>query len=583
MSDPAQQTQTDNVFRVVIMSGAPPRVLARLLTEICRHDSRRVTGVLYWVQKPLPLNKRVRNFVSQLHKPAYLRYVADRLVSTVAGQCRRLGHFLARVAHAGFPDTADFGVAELEEHCRQLGIPFQTTDQFHSEQSLAFVSAGQPDLGIVYGTPILKPKLFQIPRHGSVNLHQRKVPDYRGGGPIGLWELLDGAQEIGVTVHRVAAKLDSGAIIRAVEIPIQPFDTLVSLEAKAHVTGIDLLVATVDDFAMGTVTEVPQTGSGRMFRNPKPEDLPELKRQIRLLRGPQPAERTYPRWKLLVRCLLFGPFLVARNWYRRLTGTFPIVILYHHVITDRPHFMGMSTDRFLSQMQYLRRYYNIVDLKTAQRLLQSGRVSEPTIVLTFDDGYRDNVLNLRAAALDGDVPATLYICSEQLELGRPFAHDLQHGCRGFAPMTWDEVRKMEAWGFDFGAHTRTHFDCGSTDEEMLLQEIIECRREIEEQVGHDIQDFSFPLGLPPNISRPAFDIAARNYSTVASAYGGVNRCGQPGTHHLYRVPHLSSLLEVELQLQSALVLGQPVYWTGGEGSSKQPGRHRVGEPELVDV
>lgn len=570
-------------FRVVLLSGAPPRVLARLISEISRSAGRhRITGVLYWVRKPLPLPKRIANFVSQLHRPAYLQYVVGRLVQAGRGFLRKAARFAWQTVHAHYPKDETFGVEQLRDHCESLGIPFQTTDRFHSEESLAFVAEGQPDLGIVYGTPILQPSLFEIPRLGSVNLHQRKVPDYRGGGPVGLWEMLDGEKEIGVTVHRVARKLDAGAVVRSTVIPIDPADTLASLEMKAHVTGIDLLTAAVRDFSTGRVTESPQVGEGRMFRNPKPEALAGILRQLDTVRKPAPTTRTYPLWKLLIRFCAFVPWLTVRNWYRRLTGTFPLVVLYHHLITDRPHFMGMSTDQFMAQLEYLRRYYDIVDFATGQRLLESGRITRPTVVLTFDDGYRDNVLNLRAAVLKTQVPALLYVCSDHLESGQPFAHDVERGYHGFEPMTWDEARTLHAWGIRFGAHTRTHFDCGSTDSVRLQTEIADCRKRIEEELGAPIGDFSFPFGLQHNISHEGFQLATEHYETVASAYGGVNTCGQEGRQHVYRIPHPTCLMELELLLQSVLVFGQPGYWTGPKPAAAQV---RPSQPpaELVEL
>lgn len=577
-SSDQQKSQSD--FRTVVMTGAPPRVVARLLSEIISSSGQpKICGVLYWVPRRLTTKQRIFNVCRQLHKASYLQYAANRVLAAGMNAARRVGQTLWKTVHASFPRESDFGIEELRLHCEDLGIPFQTASNFHSEQSLEFVSATDPDLGIVYGTPILKPELFEIPRCGSVNLHQRKVPDYRGGGPVGLWELLNGEHEIGVTVHRVATKLDAGAVVQAASIPIEPADTLTSLEFKAHVTGIDLLVTTVNQFAAGTAIEEPQTGTGTMFRNPKPEDMPKILQQLARIRPECAIESTYPKWKIVARFAFLTPWLFMRNWYRRLTGTFPVVVLYHHVISDRPHFMGMSTQQFLNQMNYLRRYYDVVDLATARQRLRAGRVSQPTVVLTFDDGYQDNVLNLRAAALAGDVPAMLYVSSDHLESGRPFSHDLERGFEGFFPMSWQELQKMQAWGFDFGAHTRTHFDCASTDSARLFEEIAISRREIETHSQTPISDFSFPYGLPDNISGQAFRIASQTFTTVASAYGGVNRVHQDGEHHLYRMPHLANMAELELQLQSVLVFEQPAYWTGGATADERT----TAEPEPTNL
>ena len=98
---------------------------------------------------------------------------------------------------------------------------------------------------------LLKPELFSLPRLGCINIHKRKVPDYRGGGPVGLWELLDGEREIGVTVHEVTAELDAGAIVNRAVVPIGDLDTLESLALKAHVVGDDLIVRSLAEIAHG--------------------------------------------------------------------------------------------------------------------------------------------------------------------------------------------------------------------------------------------------------------------------------------------------------------------------------------------
>src|SRR3989449_8383183 len=52
--------------------------------------------------------------------------------------------------------------------------------------------------------------LFRSPRLGSIKVHLHKLPDYRGAGPVGLWESLDDQEEISVTVQdRKSTRLNS--------------------------------------------------------------------------------------------------------------------------------------------------------------------------------------------------------------------------------------------------------------------------------------------------------------------------------------------------------------------------------------
>ncbi len=554
-------------FRVAILTGVEPRIVMRLIEEIHRNvPEARVCGVLYHQLRPLNVRERVRALRKNLRDPSYVSFVVARAVVGVRGVLYRLSRAGLGFLHAYLPrdDMHRVGLDHLADRCRELGCPLLVTANVHAPKSLAFVRGLDPDLAVVYGTPILKPKLFTIPRLGSINIHQRKVPDYRGGGPIGLWEMLDGQPEIGVTVHRVAKELDAGAVVRASTIPIQPFSTLESLALHAHAVGIDLIARAVGDFARDEVRDVPQTGPSRVFRSPKPPEMRRYEKKIAAGRPPFVPARTRLPWNLLARSLLFAPVVAVRNWYRRLTGSFPVVVLYHHLVSDRPHPMGIPTGYFLKHLAFLHRYYRVVDLPTARAMLKSGRVTAPTVVLTFDDGYKDTHQTLRAAALETDSPATLFVCSQRVETQQPFDHDLGWGVEGFLPLTWDQLRDLEAYGYEIGSHSRTHFDCGSADRDRLSDEVVDSKAEIEMNLGHPIETFSFPYGLQKNISRPAMELAEATYPCVSSAYGGANYPGQAGAGtHLFRWSHPNSLWELELLLQSILELRQPPLWTGG--------------------
>src|SRR3989449_5269938 len=59
--------------------------------------------------------------------------------------------------------------------------------------------------------------------------------------------------------------------------------------------------------------------------------------------------RCRPAWKLFIETLLLcSPLVVARNWHRRWRGRYPVLILTHHLVTDRIHPMGISTEIFRS-------------------------------------------------------------------------------------------------------------------------------------------------------------------------------------------------------------------------------------------
>lgn len=186
-------------------------------------------------------------------------------------------------------------------------------------------------------------------------------------------------------------------------------------------------------------------------------------------------------------------------------------------------------------------------------MLQSGSVPVPTVVLTFDDGYADNFVNLRAVAERYNIPVFLFLSTAHIESGLPFGHDVKRKQTGFAPLSWDQVRSLRRSGFSFGCHTRSHFDCGSHDMTKLEDEIAGSKRDLGSRAEIWADYFSFPWGMPENISGEALRLATASFPYVFAAAGGANVVGNdPRGALLRRADHPESLWEVELSAQCLL-------------------------------
>jgi len=215
----------------------------------------------------------------------------------------------------------------------------------------------------------------------------------------------------------------------------------------------------------------------------------------------------------------------------------------------------MSTEWFLKHAQFLKQHYQVVSLSDAIAMLKAGRVSRPTVVLTFDDGYADNFVNLRAITERLRLPAVLFVSTEHVATGRELDHDVSRNQRNFKPLTWEQVRFLSRCGFEIGSHTRTHFDCGSNDHQKLTGEIVGSKEDLEAQLGGPVKYFSFPWGHKSNMSPSAIRIASATYPHIFSAYGGLNFPERGGTfRHLLRPSHPNDLWELEMALQSILDL-----------------------------
>jgi peptidoglycan/xylan/chitin deacetylase (PgdA/CDA1 family) len=542
-------------LRLVVFSSMGPEVVDHLLWRLAV-DLPEVTvaGVLYESARPaLSRGKRMRRLVKLSRDWGFLRYVAHKARRAFAMRALRVVDAALRLVHAapanpnGPPKSLEGVIGEWTAK----GVVFHRTADIHAQASLAFVRGLDADIGLIYGTRILKPSIFAIPARGTVNIHKHKVPDYRGSGAPGLWELQDGCTEQTVTVHRVVEEVDAGAILGERTFPIEPFDTLESVQLKADVVGVDLIVDVLRDEQLGRTVERLQAAGGRLFKGWQPHRVHAIECAIRRARTPWRPQRGRPRAKLLARLALL-PAVALRNRLRRRNRRFPVVVLFHHLTSDRPKHMSLPTEEFARHVRYLKKHYRIASLADAVAMLQRGEVDAPTVVLTLDDGYADNFVGLRAIVETERIPVTICVCTQHVADRSELAHDVARGERGFPSMGWTEVRYLDRHGVTIASHTRSHFDCGSEDYAVLMEEIAQSRQELETELGHAVDSFAFPKGHPANISPTAYHIARQHFQIVMSAAGGANVPPLATPIELRRYSHPDSLLELELQVQELL-------------------------------
>lgn len=171
-----------------------------------------------------------------------------------------------------------------------LGVTVADVENYHSDDSVRILKAANADLGVIYGTNIIKESVFSIPKLGSINLHQGLAPFYRGGPPV-FWELFNDEREIGLTVHFVAAKVDTGDIVLQAKVPLEyddsfglDFDAFIdNYRARLREDSARLVANTVAAIASGSNSRIPQdTSLGTRYRLPTKRQKDELRRRLKL-------------------------------------------------------------------------------------------------------------------------------------------------------------------------------------------------------------------------------------------------------------------------------------------------------------
>ncbi|MGQ0717338.1 MAG: methionyl-tRNA formyltransferase [Pseudonocardiales bacterium] len=119
-----------------------------------------------------------------------------------------------------------------------------------------------PDCCPVVGYGALVPRVaLDIPRRGWVNLHFSLLPAWRGAAPVQA-AIRHGDEITGASTFALEEGLDTGPVYGTVTEVIRPEDTAGELLSRLADAGAELLVATLDGIADGTLRPAPQPSDG---------------------------------------------------------------------------------------------------------------------------------------------------------------------------------------------------------------------------------------------------------------------------------------------------------------------------------
>lgn len=130
----------------------------------------------------------------------------------------------------------------------------------------------KPDLFVVVAFRILPKEIFEIPKHGSFNLHGSYLPKYRGAAPI-QWALINGDTETGLTTFKLAEKVDTGNILLQEKVEINYDDNFETLHDRMSELGAKLVLDTVNLIESGNYELKKQDDS---LASPAPKITKEI-------------------------------------------------------------------------------------------------------------------------------------------------------------------------------------------------------------------------------------------------------------------------------------------------------------------
>lgn len=180
-----------------------------------------------------------------------------------------------------------------KELALRSNLPVLQPERARNEQFIQQLRDLQPDLVVVaaFGQ-ILPQTILDLPRFGCINVHTSLLPKYRGAAPI-QWAVLNDEAETGVTIMKMDAGMDTGAILTQETTPIRENDNARTLHDRLATIGAELLVHTIPNYIAGKITPRPQPMEGVSY-------AAKIKKQDGRIDWTQPARAIWNRVRGLV-------------------------------------------------------------------------------------------------------------------------------------------------------------------------------------------------------------------------------------------------------------------------------------------
>ena len=184
-----------------------------------------------------------------------------------------------------------------------------------------------------------------------------------------------------------------------------------------------------------------------------------------------------------------------RETWRRLTHS-TTILMYHAFgeADEPPHRFVVPAHRLSRQMFWLRLMrYRVISLEEYVAYRRSYRLPPArAVVITMDDGYRDNRTVAYPILRRYGFPATIFLVSGAV--GGCNEWDEKGKLTGRALLSWADIEEMKSGGISFGAHTQMHPRLTDIAPEQMRREIRGSCDDLAEVLSPKFPLFAYPYG-----------------------------------------------------------------------------------------
>lgn len=214
------------------------------------------------------------------------------------------------------------------------------------------------------------------------------------------------------------------------------------------------------------------------------------------------------------------------------------VLMYHRVIEsddEKGYYDTFVTkENFEKQMKYLKKNnYEPIFFKDIKNGEYKNRFNKKNVIITFDDGYRDNYKIVLPILKKYNFKIVLFLITDCDHNKWDVEAEGREKEKRFPLMTKEEVQELVESGLvEIGGHTSHHLNMPSIDREILREDLISSKEKLEKLTEEKLVSFAYPWGNNDNKSREL--VKELGYSFAVSTESGT-ACFSDDLYEIQRI------------------------------------------------
>ena len=226
------------------------------------------------------------------------------------------------------------------------------------------------------------------------------------------------------------------------------------------------------------------------------------------------------------------------NIFYKIYGYAPI-FLYHRIekVSSDPVSLCVKPETFENQLNIILNHKKIISLSELSKLILSKSFIGDKCAITFDDGYKDNITNALPILSKYNIPATIFITTNNIGKTADFAWDKRYPIEDRAQfLNESEIFHLANNPLiEIGAHTKNHSRLSDLNTEEQLTEIQSNKEYLEKIIGKSIKLFAYPFGGHLDYNKSTIKILKKMGFEYAYINNNLYSCVKDSPYQISRI------------------------------------------------